>query len=91
MVADLVDPETEDFPALLGEAAVAELVAIDKFAVPVSMELLAVDFNVKSSVAVDDRKVETILIDCVLRDRANTCLIKRSIKPPLPFGDHFGI
>lgn len=91
MVADLVDPEAEDLPALLGEAAVAELIAVDQFAVPISVKLLAVDFNVKPSVAVDDRKVETILVDCVLRDRANACFIKRPVEPPLPFGDHFGI
>jgi hypothetical protein len=57
IVADFVNPERQDVPAQVGEAAGTKLVSAAQLAVPVAMIVFAIHFDVQFALAVKDREI----------------------------------
>src|ERR1035438_10387090 len=91
VVADFVDPEPQDIPAGVAQAAGAYLVAAAEFAVPLAMVVLSVDFDIQLAVTAEEREIQSVRRFLVLRDRAESGGVHRFVEDSFPLGNELRI
>ena len=91
VVAHFIDPEAQDVPAEVAQAARADLVAAAEFAVPMAMVVFAVDLDIEFALAIKEREIERVGRFFILRDGPQAGGVHGFVEEALPIGDQFGM
>src|SRR5262249_14452941 len=75
VVPDFIDPEPQNVPAKIGQAARTDLVAPAQVAIPVAMVVLAIQLDIEFVLAMKESEIEGIRGLFILRDRPESGLV----------------